>query len=153
MRMDNKDIPDPILSFLATQKHTPKISCFHKNSISLNPVLEEELKQANKAYPRSQQCDHMVICSVKVARARYFKLQLNFFHSSFPNDPLPPMILGHFKDLLKGICMEDISLGLMSYIYVIVWFFCARLSHCQPSQVGLTFRSIPLTVLPGGKAG
>lgn len=44
MRMDNKDIPDPILSLLATQKHTPKISCFHKNSISLNSVLEEEQK-------------------------------------------------------------------------------------------------------------
>lgn len=50
------------------------------------------------------------------------------------------MILGDFKDLPKGSCMEDISLGLMSYIYVIVWFFCAQLSHCQPSQVGFDFQ-------------
>jgi len=43
------------------------------------------------------------------------------------------MTLGCFKDLPKGILVEDVfSLGLMSYIYVTICPFHTELSYCQP---------------------
>ena len=38
----NKDVLDPTVSLLATQKHIPTLLCFHKNNITLNSDLQED---------------------------------------------------------------------------------------------------------------